>query len=125
MKQKKKKNGQKRALTNLTDISVLQQFVVFVKYVNSSGKPQTDFLKTQHMTEAATGQELTKCPKNIVQDCQIDLKKMKSCDKDGVGATIGRHSEMAAMIKRDNQISSTSIVCSANLYLLVQMRLRS
>lgn len=30
----------------VTDISVLQQFVVFVKYVNSSGKPQTDFLHT-------------------------------------------------------------------------------
>ena len=43
----------------VTDISVLQQFVVFVKYVNTSGMPQTDFLHTGHMTDAATGQELT------------------------------------------------------------------
>ena len=48
------------------DISVLQQFVVFVKYVTSSGKPQTDFLHTEHMTDTATGQELAKCLKKIV-----------------------------------------------------------
>ena len=85
----------------VTDISVLQQFVVFVKYVNSSGKPQTDFLHTQHMTNGATGEELAKCLKNIVQECQMELKKMKSCVTDGAGAMIGRHNGMAAIIKRD------------------------
>lgn len=34
----------------VTDISVLQQFVNFVKYINASGMPQTDFLHTKHMT---------------------------------------------------------------------------
>ncbi|XP_068691032.1 zinc finger protein 862-like [Montipora foliosa] len=85
----------------VTDISVLQQFVVFVKYVNSSGKPQTDFLHTQHMANGATGEELAKCLKNIVQECQMELKKMKSCVTDGAGAMIGRHNGMAAIIKRD------------------------
>lgn len=85
----------------VTDISVLQQFVVFVKYVNSSGKPQTDFLHTQHITNGATGEELAKCLKNIVQECQMELKKMKSCVTDGAGAMIGRHNGMAAIIKRD------------------------
>ena len=85
----------------VTDISVLQQFVVFVKYVNSSGKPQTDILHTQHMTNGATGEELAKCLKNIVQECQMELKKMKSCVTDGAGAMIGRHNGMAAIIKRD------------------------
>lgn len=85
----------------VTDISVLQQFVVFVKYVNSSGKPQTDFLHTQHMTNGATGEKLAKCLKNIVQECQMELKKMKSCVTDGAGAMIGRHNGMAAIIKRD------------------------
>lgn len=74
----------------VTDISVLQQFVVFVKYVNASGMPQTDFLHTEHMTDAATGQELAKCLKKIVEDCQLELK-MKSCVTDGTGAMIGRH----------------------------------
>ena len=85
----------------VTDISVLQHFVIFVKYVNSSGKPQTNFLHTEHMTDAATGQELAKCLKKIVQQCQMKLKKMKSCVTDGAGAMIGRHNGMAAIIKRD------------------------
>ena len=85
----------------VTDISVLQQFVVFVKYVNASGMPQTDFLHTEHMTDAATGQELAKCLKKIVEDCQLELKKMKSCVTDGAGAMIGRHNGMAAIIKRE------------------------
>ena len=85
----------------VTDISVLQQFVVFVKYVNSSGKPQTDFLHTEHMTDGATGQELAKCLKKVVQECQMKLNKMKSCVTDGAGAMIGRHNGMAAIVKRD------------------------
>jgi len=85
----------------VTDISVLQQFVVLVKYVNSSGKPQTNFLHTKHMTDAATGQELAKCLKKIVQECQMKLKNMKSCVTDGAGAMIGRYNGMAAIIKRD------------------------
>ena len=51
----------------VTDKSVLQQFIVFVKYVHASGFPQTDFLHTEHMTDAATGQELAKCLKKIVR----------------------------------------------------------
>jgi len=85
----------------VTDISVLQQFAVFVKYVNASGMPQTDFLHTEHMTDAATGQELAKCLKKIVEDCQLELKKMKSCVTDGAGAMIGRHNGMVAIIKRE------------------------
>lgn len=85
----------------VTDISVLQQFVVFVKYVNSNGKPQTDFLHTEHMTDAATGEELAKCLKKVVQECQLELKKMKSCVTDGAGAMIGKHKGMAAIIKKD------------------------
>ena len=84
----------------VTDISVLQQFVVFVKYVNSSGKQQTNFLRTEHMINAATGQDLAKYLKKIVQECQMKLK-MKSCVTDGAGAMIGRHNGMAAIIKRD------------------------
>ena len=83
------------------DISVLQQFVVFVKYVNSSGKPQTDFSHTEHMTDGATRQELAKCLKKVVQECQMKLKKMKSCVTDGAGAMIGRHNGMAAIVKKD------------------------
>ena len=80
-------------------LAELQQFVVFVKYVNASGMPQTDFLHTEHMTDAATGQELAKCLKKIVEDCQLELKKMTSCVTDGAVAMIGRHNEMAAIIK--------------------------
>ena len=54
------------------------QMHLAVLYVNSSGKPQTNFLHTQHMTNGATEEELAKCLKNIVQECQMELKKMKS-----------------------------------------------
>ena len=57
------------------------------------------FLHTKHMTDTATGQELAKCLKKIVQECQMKLK-MKSCVTDGAGAMIGRHNGMAAIIKR-------------------------
>jgi len=53
------------------------------------------------MTDAATGQELAKCLKKIVEDCQLELKKMKSCVTDGAGAMIGRHNGMVAIIKRE------------------------
>ena len=36
-----------------------------------------------------------------VEDCQLELKKMKSCVTDGAGAMIGRHNGMAAIIKRE------------------------
>ena len=85
----------------VTDISVLQQFAVFVKYVSSSGKPQTAFLHTEHMTDAATGQELAKSLKKIVQECQMKLKKMKRCVTDEAGAMIDRHNGMVVIIKRD------------------------
>ena len=96
----------------VTDISVLQQFVVFVKYVNSSGMPQRDFLHTEHMTNAATGQELAKCLKETVEDCLLELKKMKSCVTDGAGTMIGRQNGMAAIIKREvPDLINTRCVC--------------
>ena len=94
-------------------------------HLNSSGKPQTDFLHTQHMTEAATGQELAKSLKNIIQECQMELKKMKSCVTDGASAMIGNTMEWQQSSREMCQISSTSTVCNTDLHLHVQMRLKS
>ena len=63
--------------------------------------PRQSFCTQSIMTDAATGQELAKCLKEIVEDCQLELKKMKSCVTDGAGAMIGRHNGMAAIIKRE------------------------
>lgn len=78
----------------MTDVSVLQQFVTFVKYVHE-GKSRTEFLHTEHLSEA-TGKAL----EGILEKCSLDISKMKSCVSDGANAMLGAHIGMVAHIRK-------------------------
>ena len=81
----------------VTDVSVLQQFVTFVKYVHE-GKSRTEFLHTEHLS-AATGKALPKSLEGILEKCSLDISKMKSCVSDGANAMLGAHNGMVAHIR--------------------------
>lgn len=65
----------------VTDVSVLQQFVTFVKYVYE-GKSRTEFLHTEHLSKA-TGKALAESLEGILEKCSLDISKMKCCVSDG------------------------------------------
>ena len=82
----------------VTDVSVLQQFVTFVKYVHE-GKSRTEFLHTEHLSEA-TGKALAESLEGILEKCSLDISKMKSCVSDGANAMLGAHNGMVAHIRK-------------------------
>ena len=82
----------------VTDVSVLQQFVTFVKYVHE-GKSRTEFLHTEHLSEA-TGKALAESLEGILEKCSLDILKMKSCVSDGANAMLGAHNGMVAHIRK-------------------------
>ena len=82
----------------VTDVSVLQQFVTFVKYVHE-GKSRTEFLHTEHLSEA-TGKALAESLEGILEKCSLDISKMKSCVSDGANVMLGAHNGMVAHIRK-------------------------
>jgi len=91
------------------DVSVLQQFVTFVKYVRE-GKSRTEFLHTEHLSEA-TGKALAESLEGILEKCSLDILKMK-CVSDGTNAMLGAHNGMVVhILKKVPDLVNVHRVC--------------
>ncbi|CAH3107136.1 unnamed protein product [Pocillopora meandrina] len=82
----------------VTDVSVLQQFVTFVKYIHE-GKSRTEVLHTEHLSEAK-GKALAESLEGILKKCSLDISKIKSCVSDGANVMLGAHNGMVAHIRK-------------------------
>ena len=107
----------------VTDVSVLQQFVTFVKYVHE-GKSRTEFLHTEHLSEA-TGKALAKSLEGILEKCSLDISKIKSCVSDGANAMLGAHNEWSHTSERKSLILLTCTVCVTRWHWCVLTRAKN
>ena len=82
----------------VTDVSLFQQFVTFVKY-GHEGKSRTEFLHTDHLSEA-TGKVLAESLEGILEKYSLDISKMKSCVSYGANAMHAAHNGTVAHIQK-------------------------
>lgn len=94
-----------------TDVSNLKQLVVFCRFL-AAGKPQTCFLK---VTDIVDGKAETIEQKliEICTQCGITTNKIFGFGSDGASVMTGRHSGVAARLKKHNP-EMVSIHCGAH-----------
>ena len=88
-----------------TDISVKEQLITFVQYVDlESGTPQTDFLSIDELEDpkGPCAEVITNKLLLMLNTCQLTVQRLGSIVSDGASVMLGRHNGVAARLKEIN-----------------------
>ena len=83
-----------------TDISAFQQYVTFIRYVDSTGKVHVKFLDIRPVgPEGATSDNLVKMFKQVAADYDLSLSNHVAMSCDGAAAMFGRVNGVAKQLE--------------------------
>ena len=83
----------------VTDISVQQQLIVFVKFIDGN-KADTKFLDCRQVTGGATAGNITDTIKAGLDEAALPIDDMKSFVSDGANVMVGRENGVAERLRR-------------------------
>ena len=95
-----------------TDVAILKEMVVYVRYLSSEGKPCTQFLTITELPNG-TAETVEKYLLRYLESKTIPLSCMVGFGSDGAAVMTGRHNGVAARLK-NRQPLLTSIHCIAH-----------
>ena len=85
-----------------TDISVFQQYVTFIRYVDSVRKVHVKFLDLRPVgVEGATSDNLVKIFKQVAADYDLSLCHHVAMSCDGAAAMLGRINSVAKQLENE------------------------
>ena len=90
-----------------TDVAVLQQLIIFLKYVNlDTGMAKTEFLATKCIDDpcGANAEVITDHILDTLKECDLEVRNLKSFVSDGASVMTGEHNGVAARLKRVNKV---------------------
>ena len=97
-----------------TDISVFQQYVTFIRYVDSTGTVHVKFLDIRPVgPEGATSNNLVKMFKQVAADYDLSLSNHVAMSCDGAAAMFGRVNGVAKQLE-DEIGTMVSVHCLAH-----------
>ena len=89
------------------DMAVLQQLIIFLKYVNpDTGMAKTEFLATKCIDDwrGANTEVITDHILDTLKECNLEVRNLKSFVSDGASVMTGEHNGVAARLKRVNKV---------------------
>ena len=83
------------------DITVVEQLITFVKYVNGNGEAKTVFLgaKALDSPQGPNAESITKKLLDLLAECKLPMNLMSSFVSDGASVMTGKNSGVAARLK--------------------------
>lgn len=89
------------------NVAVLQQLIIFLKYVN----PDTDVAKTEFLAtkciddlHGANAEVITDHILDKLNECDLEVRDLKSFVSDGDSVMTGEHNGVAARLKNVNKV---------------------
>ena len=88
-------------IDEVKDITVVEQLITFVKYVNGNGEAKTVFLGAQELDspQGPNAESITKKLPDLLADCKLPTNLMSSFVSDGASVMTGKKSGVAARLK--------------------------
>lgn len=88
-------------IDEVQDITVVEQLITFVKYVNGNGEAKTVFLgaKALDSPQGPNAESITKKLLDLLADCKLPTNLMSSFVSDGASVMTGKNSGVAARLK--------------------------
>ena len=92
-------------IDEVTDISLIEQLVCFIQYVDRAGCPTIQFLFTADLLKESDSADAAKIVKVIQEklgDLGIDIRKLRSIATDGASVMTGKHNGVAALLRKEH-----------------------
>lgn len=89
------------------DVAVLEQLIVFIKYVDSeAGEARTEFLASKCLDSpsGANAEVITEQLLNVLKECDFEVRNLKSFVSDGASVMTGVRNGVAARLRRINKV---------------------
>ncbi|XP_071159304.1 zinc finger MYM-type protein 1-like [Mytilus edulis] len=93
-------------IDKVTDISLIEQLVCFIQYVDRDGCQTIHFLYTADLlkeSDAADAETIVKVIKEKLQNLGIDISKLRSLATDGAFVMTGKKNGVAALLRKEHQ----------------------
>lgn len=92
-------------IDEVTDISLTEQLVCFIQYVDKSGCPKIQFLFTADLlkdSDSADAATIVKVVKDKLDQFGIDISKLRSIGTDGASVMTGKRNGVPALLRKEN-----------------------
>jgi hypothetical protein len=92
-------------IDEVTDISLIEQLVCFIQYVDRAGCPTIQFLFTADLlkeSDSADAATIVKVIQEKLEDLGIDIRKLRSIATDGASVMTGKHNGVAALLRKEH-----------------------
>ncbi|XP_006818180.1 zinc finger protein 862-like, partial [Saccoglossus kowalevskii] len=89
-----------------TDVAVMEQMIIFVKYFGELCEAKTDFLAmtTIFKSDGANAEVLTNKIVHVLEECSLLILNLKSFVSDGAAVMTGKQNGVAARLRRLNKL---------------------
>jgi hypothetical protein len=92
-------------IDEVTDISLIEQLVCFIQYVDRAGCPTIQFLFTADLlkeSDSADAATIVKVIQEKLEDLGIDIRKLRSIATDGASVMTGKHNGVSALLRKEH-----------------------
>jgi hypothetical protein len=92
-------------IDEVTDISLIEQLVCVIQYVDRAGCPTIQFLFTADLlkeSDSADAATIVKVIQEKLEDLGIDIRKLRSIATDGASVMTGKHNGVAALLRKEH-----------------------